>query len=417
MTSTTESPNPQLPASEFFTLAAIDEPHSLYKRMRDIAPVCQIGDTRAFLVSTHAAVEEAVKRHDEFSAELKAMLVCAEDNLPKVFDLAAIGAGANVISNADEPAHAVHRRLMLPPLKAARIAELEPELRHFARDRVDRFIQQGGGDICPVLSESLPAYVVIKLLALGADAQEAVQRWAMMGGDFLAGRLDSKQMEKVFIESMGLHGFLSKHFRDVQLQPREQRGESLTATLAGGVDDGLITQEQAIGILIILFGAAGESTASLLGSAIRLLAMNPALQNQLRTTPALIPNFIEETVRLETPFKFHYRYVNHDTHLCGTPLKAGDVLLLGWAAANRDPAHWDEPDVLKLDRAKPERHLGFGYGIHFCIGAPLARMEVRVALEELLAATRQFSIRPAQPPAFAHSIFVRRLEHLHLDAD
>jgi cytochrome P450 len=402
-------------AKEFFTPAAIEDPYSLYARMREISSVCQIGNTRAFLVSTHAAVEEAVKRHDEFSAQLKGMLVCTEGAHPTVFDLAAMGVTANVIANADEPDHAVHRRLMLPPLKASRIANLEPELRTFARERVTAFRKNGGGNICAVLAESLPAYVVIRLLDLGEDSLEDVQRWAMMGGDFLAGLLTTDQMNHVFVESLALHEFLSQHLDRLQNKERNKRGESLTATLAGGVDDVLITREQAIGILMVLFGAAGESTASLLGSAIRLLAMDSALQSQLRAKPDLIPNFIEEAVRLETPFKFHYRVVNNDSTLSGTSLKAGDLLLLGWAAANRDPSHWNDPDTLKLDRARPERHLGFGYGIHFCIGAPLARLEIRVALEELLAGTQHIKLDAKKPSAFAPSIFVRRLQHLHLN--
>ncbi len=401
-------------AKELFTSAAIENPYVLYARMRAMAPVCQIGVVRAFLVSTHAAVAEAVTRQDDFSAQLKGMLVCGEDERPTVFDLAAIGATANVIANADEPDHAVHRRLMLPPLKASRIADLELELRAFARERVAAFTQEGSGDICIALSEPLPAYVVLRLLDLGDDALESVRRWAMMGGDFLAGRLSTEQMNGVFVESMALHEFLATHLETVQTREREQRGESLTATLAGGVDDGLITREQAVGILMVLFGAAGESTASLLGSAIRLLAMDPSLQEQLRGEPALIPTFIEEVLRLETPFNFHYRFVNNDTNLCGTSLNAGDLLLLGWAAANRDPAVWDDADRLSLDRARPERHLGFGYGSHFCIGAALARLEVRAALEELLAGTQRITLDPDRPVAFAPSIFVRRLQHLHL---
>jgi cytochrome P450 len=401
-------------AKEFFSTSAIENPHALYERMRAIAPVCQIGATRAFLVSSHAGVEEAVRRHEEFSAQLKGMLVCGEDERPYVFDLAAAGTTSNVISNADEPEHAVHRRLMLPPLKASRIADLEPELRAFARERVTALMQDSGGDICAVLAETLPAYVVIRLLDLGDDALESVRRWAMMGGDFLAGRLGAAEMKHVFTESIEQYKYLSAHLDAVHARNVSERGGSLAATLAGGVDEGLITREQAIGILVVLFGAAGESTASLLGSAIRLLAMDQSLQAQLRAAPALIPNFIEEVVRLETPFKFHYRVVNDATSLCGTSLQAGDLLLLGWAAANRDPQAWEHPDQLKLNRAKPERHLGFGYGIHFCIGAPLARLEVRVALEELLAGTQRIDLDPERPSAFAPSIFVRRLQHLHL---
>jgi cytochrome P450 len=236
----------------------------------------------------------------------------------------------------------------------------------------------------------------------------------MMGGDFLAGRLSNAQMNQVFVESAALMNYLTQYFDEVQARDTALRGDSLTALLVAGTEEGLITREQATGILIILFGAAGESTASLLGSAIRLLVEDTALQEKLRSNPSLIANFIEEVVRLETPFKFHYRFVNHDTELCGTSLKAGDVLMLGWASANRDAAIWDDADTLKLDRKLPERHFGFGYGIHFCIGAPLARLEVRVALEELLAGTQRLELNPDQPYAFAHSVFVRRMQHLHL---
>jgi cytochrome P450 len=402
-------------AKAFFSQDAIENPSTLYAQIRSIAAVCQIGEMRAFFVSSHAAVEEAVKRHEDFSANLNAMLVCGDDEKPYVLDLKALGATNNVIATADEPEHAVQRKLMLPPLKQSRIAELESELRVFARERVATFMRKGSGDICPALSESLPAYVVMKLLGLeGDDALEAIRRWAMMGGDFLAGRLNKEQMNNVFVESAALMDYLAQYFDEVQAREPGKRGESLTAKLVNGVEENLVTREQAIGILIILFGAAGESTASLLGSAIRLLAEDLSLQEKLRGNPSLIPNFIEEVVRLETPFKFHYRFVNHDTQLCGTVLKAGDVLMLGWASANRDPAVWEDADILKLDRERPERHFGFGYGIHFCIGAPLARLEVRVALEELLAGTKHIELDPSQPYAFAHSVFVRRMQHLHL---
>jgi len=142
--------------------------------------------------------------------------------------------------------------------------------------------------------------------------------------------------------------------------------------------------------------------------------MLPPLKQSRIAKPELIANFIEEVVRLETPFKCHYRFFNHDTQLCGKLLKAGDVLLLGWAAANRDPAIWDDADMLKLVRERPERHFGFGYGIHFCIGAPLARLEVRVALEALLAGTQRIELDSTQPYAFARSVFVRRMQHLYL---
>lgn len=399
---------------DFFALENIQDPYPLYRRMREAGPVCQLGDARAFWVGTRGAIEEAVKRHQTFSANLESFLVCGSDQQPRIVSMGNAGPGNAVIATADEPDHAIHRKLMLPPLKATPVASMEPELRAFARSRVESLLKARGGDCCPLLAESLPAYVVIRLLDLGGDALEAVQRWAMMGGDLLAGILEDDELEHHMSEATAQGLYLFEHFAAVRARLPGQRGDSLTATLAGGVEDGLITVEQAVGILVVLFGAAGESTASLIGSAIYRLAVDASLQSRLRVEPELIPNFIEEVVRLETPFKFHYRIVREDTELCGTELREGDLLLLGWAAANRDPDIWDNPDQLILERPNPERHLGFGYGIHFCIGAPLARLEARVAVEELLAGARSIELDDAQPCAYVPSIFVRRLQHLRL---
>jgi cytochrome P450 len=401
-------------AQEFFTPAALADPYPLYARLRARGPVCALEGTRAFFVGHYAAVEEAVRRHAEFSANLDGVLVCGEDGVPRLFEFGTRDTASDVIATADEPAHAVHRRLLLPPLKAPRIAALEHPIRAFARERVAALVRAGGGDWCAALAEPLPAFVVINLLGLEQGALEAVRRWAMMGGDLLGGRIDTARMQCLLAETAAMRAWLGAHFDRVRARPAAERGETLTATLAGGLDEGAITREEAVGILVVLFGAAGESTASLLGTALTLMLRTPGLQQQLRAQPALLEAFVEEAVRLESPFKFHYRVVRQATGLCGTALVPGDRLLLGWASANRDPAVFADADALHLDRPHPQRHLGFGYGIHFCIGAPLARLEVRVALEELLTQTRTIELLEPGTPAFAPSIFVRRLERLAL---
>lgn len=403
-----------IPATELFTAAALENPYPLYEQMRALAPVCAIGDTRAFYLCSHAAVEEAVLRHEAFSANLEQMLVCGEDDVPRIFDLRQTGSVSKVIATADEPVHAVHRRLLLKPLREVAIAGLEPGLRAFARARVAALVQAGSGDFCAALAEPLPAWVVIQLLGLEDNPLATVRRWAMMGGDFLAGRLEPARLAFVLEETSALQGYLFAHLDAVAARSPGQRGDSLTAVLCAAIAEELISREDAVGILVVLFGAAGESTASLLASALRLLAGDQTLQQRLRADPARIPDFIEEVVRLESPFRFHYRVVRQRTRLCGTRVEPGDLLLLGWAAANRDPAVWSNPDQLVLDRPRGSRHLGFGYGIHFCIGAALARLEVRVALEELLASTVSIVPDPGQPPIHVPSLFVRRLRHLHL---
>lgn len=399
--------------ASFFSEEAINDPHSLYEQMRNLAPVCQIGETRAFVACSHSAVTELIKRHQDFSANLRGMLVCGDNGAPTIFDLKGAGTASDVIATADEPDHAIHRRLMLPPLKASRIVALEQDIKRFAQQQVDDFLH-AGGDACSALCEALPAFVVTRLLGLGDDAQEAVQRWAMMGGEFLAGRFESDRLQLILQETAAQNTYLTHHFEKVHAAPASDRGDSLTATLAQGVDEQLISKEQAVGILTILFGAAGESTASLIGSAILRLAQDQPLQKRLRAEPDLISAFIEEILRLEPPFKFHYRSVNADTTLAGTPLRAGDLVLACWAAANRDPDVWTNPHQLLLDRPNREKHFGFGYGIHFCIGAPLARMEARALLDALLRSTNNFTLAGGSAFRHAPSIFVRRLEELRL---
>lgn len=404
---------PSIDPGELFRPGSMEHPHALHARMRQLGPVCTLERVGVHFVGSFAAVEEAVRRHEEFSANLTGLLVRGDDGRPHVIPIPG-GAATQVIATADEPEHAVQRRIVQPAIAAKRVAALEPAVRAFAADRVARFVAQGGGDWCDAVAEPLPAFVVTSLLGMAEDEIETARRWAMMGGDIVGGNFDGARMQALFHESAQMMGFLAGLFDRALATPAAQRPGTLTDVLAGAVQAGEIAREQAIGILTILFGAAGESTASLLGSAVRLLAQEPAVADLLRRDPSRIPDFVEEAVRLEPPFHFHYRVAKVDTDLCGTRVQAGERLMLSWAAANRDPEVFDDPDALRLDRSQSRRHLAFGRGVHFCVGAPIARMEVRVAIEELLARTRRVELDAACPPAHVPSIFVRRLATLPL---
>jgi cytochrome P450 len=180
------------------------------------------------------------------------------------------------------------------------------------------------------------------------------------------------------------------------------------------VHEGRLARRHALGILVILLGAGIESTASLIGNAALLLARRPDLQAELRSDPALLPAFVEEAVRLESPFRFHYRVVARDTELGGVALARGARLMLYWSSANRDESVFERPDEIDLHRRFPRHHMAFGRGIHFCVGAPLARLETRVVLEELLARSSRVGLDPERPPRYAPSLFVRRPASLAL---
>jgi cytochrome P450 len=191
--------------------------------------------------------------------------------------------------------------------------------------------------------------------------------------------------------------------------------DTVIGACAAAVAVGELNDLEAFGILLLLVSAGTESTTSLLGSGARMLAEDVVLQDRLRKDPSLIPTFVEEACRIEPPFRGHYRVVTRDTILGGVDLPAGAHVVLVWPAANRDPDAFEHPNNLDLERESPRRHMGFGWGIHLCVGASLARLEARVAFEQLLSSTSQFEIASEPQPLTHHrSLMVRRLTALPL---
>ena len=187
-----------------------------------------------------------------------------------------------------------------------------------------------------------------------------------------------------------LNAYLLAQLEKAMDDPRDD----LLGAYAPRVHAGDMTAEDVIGAFVILVGAGGESTAGLIGNSARMLAERPALQDELRADPELVPRFLEEVLRLESPFRGHYRHVRHDTELGGVPLAGGDHLFLLWSSANRDPLEHEDADELRLDRKYASSHLAFGRGLHFCLGAPLARLEARCAIDSL---ARAHHVVPARP--------------------
>jgi len=389
----------------------LQNPHPMLRELRENHPVARVGDTGVHLLSSWAIIVEALGREEDFSANLTGVLLRDVDGTPTTFDLP-VSAGTQVIATADEPAHARHRNLVRARLLERQIAAMEPEIRAWVRSNLRTLLDAGGGDFVP-LAETVPARVIGHLLGLPAEDVDQHRQWAMMGGEMLAGDLDLERMQGLAEDTLAMAVYLSEHLpATTSPSAANDQAPTLMELLAGGVASEAIDPTEAIGIAIVMFGAGGESTSALLGSAIRLLAEDPELADELRCEPTRIPAFIEEVLRLEPPFKFHYRSVRRACELGGFALEAGDRLMLLWAAANRDPAVYDEPEQLQLDRTHPRHHMSFGRGAHFCVGAHLARLEARVVLEELLGSTNGFQLDDSEKVRHANSIFVRRLAHL-----
>ena len=401
---------------EIFHPATLEDPQELYAQLRARTPVARIGGTGAHLVATWDLIDEILSREADFSANLTGVLMRGPGGEPRIFELPPMSEEMDALATADGPRHALHRAAVQPRFAAPLVAALEPRIRGWARSAIRAWLEGGAGDFAPV-AEIVPARVVGELLGLPEGDASRFRTWAMIGGELLAGNVDEARLVDLAAEAGRMGDYLARHLDRALAEPRTESGAPLIHFLARAVKEGRLARAAALVIATTLFSAGGESTAALLGSLARTLSLRPDLASALRRDPALIPRFVEEVLRLESPFNFHYRLVRRPCGLAGFSLDPGDRLLLLWASANRDPARFEDPDRLRLDRRHPKNHLAFGRGTHFCIGARIARLEGRVLCEELLAATRSLAPARSARPVWANSIMVRRLERLPLEAD
>ncbi|WP_233213449.1 cytochrome P450 [Mycobacterium hubeiense] len=395
--------------SDLFDAAVIDDPYPFYERLRGTAPVHRVGDTGFYLVSTAEAVREATARTDDFSSNLTATLVQHGDRAA-VFDMDGAGEARHVLATADDPHHALERKLVLPGLVAKRIRALEPEIEHIAERLWEAAASENTIEWMSAMGDRLPMTLVAKLIGLpDADVPQLVD-WGYGSTELLGGVVAQDRLPVVVNAAVQLGGYLHTAFDDAMRHPHDD----LLGDLARAVDAGDVDREVAVLMLIQLVGAGGESTAGLIGNAARLLATHHDLQAVVRADAALLAPLLEETLRLESPFRAHHRHVTTDTALAGVDLPRGGHLLLMWGSANRDPEAFDDPDLPRLDRANLRGHLAFGKGLHFCVGAALARTEARIALQTLLDHTTWFRLADAE---WLPSIFVRRHRRLELAVD
>ena len=395
-------------ATRFFDSEAIQDPYPLYDAMRSEAPVHRIGDSEFYAVCGWDAVQEAVERVEDFSSNLTATMIFRQDGAVTPLDMGPPGAPMHTLATADDPAHAQHRKILLPHLSAKRVRIIE----EFAVRTADRLWEQNLRDSqiewMSSIANRLPMMVVCKLLGLPDDDVDELIRLSYATTTLLDGIVTTEQVEQAGLAAMGLSAYVLEHFEKASGKPES----GLIGDLAARYASGELEQVPALGIMLTLFSAAGESTASLLGSAAWILTDRPAIQRQLRENPELLSTFIEETLRFEPPFRGHYRHVWRDTTLGGVEVPANAHLLLMWGAANRDPVHFETPNEFRLDRTAAKSHVSFGKGVHFCVGAALARLEANIVLRMLLERTTW--IDAADVGEWLPSILVRRHERLML---
>ncbi len=396
--------------AEFFGDSTIQDPYPLYGRLREEGGVHQIGDSGFYLASSWAAITEAANRPEVFSSNLTATMTYTAEGGVAPFQMEGVGGSTHILVTADDPIHALHRKLMLGQFTAKRVKALEPRI---AEVFEELWTQADSGSVewMDAVANRLPMMIVADLIGVPDTDADQLARWGYASTQLLDGLMSAEELAASMTAIGELSGYIIERLREAAADPGEDLIGVLAAARAAGEIDGLAAQL----ILVSLFSAGGESTASLLGTAVSILTSDSDLQHLLRSRPELLGVFVEETLRLEPPFRAHYRHVLEDTELAAAELPKDSRVLLLWGSANRDPAHFAAPDEFRLDRQVSKGHLSFGKGVHFCLGAPLARLEAVTVLGMLLERTRWIEAVDVGP--WLPSVLGRRREYVRLAVD
>ena len=318
----------------------------------------------------------------------------------------------------DPPKHTAHRGLTLRLLTPARLKENEPAIWRLADRQIDEIVGRGRCEVIRDFASPFAMLVIAELLGVPDEDQPAFRSHLARTSGFGTGEGDT-------LAHTPLEFLYDKFTAYVEDRRREPRDDVMTRMAQATFPDGSTPEViDVVRVAANLFAAGQETTVRMLGSALQVLAERPDLQRWLRDDVERVPNFIEEVLRVESPIKGDFRVARVSTTVGGVDVAAGSTVMVLNGAANRDPRKFERPAELDPERTNAREHLAFGHGIHFCPGAPLARVEGRVAVQRLLERTSDLRIAedehgPAGARRYRYmpTYMIRGLQALHLELD
>ena len=324
--------------------------------------------------------------------------------------------GQDVLISRDEPSHGWHRKLVSRLFTPRAISDLEPKVRAIAAGVLDDARDRGEIDIVAEFSTHLPMMVIAEMLGLPVETRDQLRHYS----DRILDRSDADEQGSVTDATQAAMGEMMGMLMQIVDDKSKHLGDDiasllLTATVTD--DDGgevALTHEQVAYRLLELTIAGHETTAKLIANGVVALQWYPDQRAELVADPSLIPGAVEEMLRWDPPSHYQGRFVEQDVTLHGVTIPANSRVILITGAANHDERAFADPEYFDIHR-DIERHVGFGFGIHLCVGAALARLETRIAFEELLARYPNYEVR--QPMIRAYSSNVRGLSNLPLALD
>lgn len=354
-----------------------DSPHAEYARLRRECPVAHTNGLGGFWALTRY---EDVKRA---AAESSTFITSVQNVVPKV-----AFTGRRPPLHLDPPEHTPYRRALNPLLSAERAKLLEPRTRELARDLLAPMMAKGGGDICVEFSSYLPVHVFGEWMRMPEAWLDTLHE---AGRAFILA-VHSNRPETMRETSLRLYDMARALIAQRHEQPQDPAVDPTSALLAARHEGQPLPDELLVGTVRQMLVVGMVAPMVMIGNICVHLSRDQDLQQRLRLDPDLIPSAIEEFLRLYTPYRGFARTAVCDVEMGGRTIPAGEAIALIYASANRDEDVFPQADQFILDRPNIAQHLAFGRGPHNCPGLHLGRMQLRVALEEILAATRRFGI-------------------------
>jgi cytochrome P450 len=391
-------------SKEFPSAAVAECPYPFYDEGRKDTPVRRLGDGNVFLIFRHADIATVLRDTDRFSAVLPG------DGHAGGLDYG----GATHILGTDPPGHKLKRELAAAPFKPGRLVQSRPRIQELVDQLIDAFIDRGSVELVSELAYPLPALVTCDLMGLPTDGEifDFIRRWTF------------KWIE--VSKPVGAAG----EDAESDLLPRmqvymgnqiQQRFEAPTDDILSELIQTQIARDSSFDhalcttIAIELLAGGVITTGQMIASAMLLMLRNPEQMHIVQNDRGRIPAMLEESLRVESPVQWQQRTARVDTELGGVQIPAGSVLTLLYGAGNRDEAVFESPEEFRLRRTNVKQHFGFGLGIHFCLGAPLARLEGTVAFDRLFYRTQNIRlVEDESDTRNIESVLFRAPRTLHL---
>ncbi|GLV55404.1 putative cytochrome P450 YjiB [Dictyobacter sp. S3.2.2.5] len=341
-----------------------------YRQMRETQPVFLDPNTQICHIFRYDDVARMLSDHATFSSEQNRFVPAEYRDVSPI---------SSSIVRLDPPRHHKLRYLVSQAFTPRMVAHMESRIQEITSGLLDQVQAAGEMDVIKDLAYPLPVTVIAELLGVPAERREDFKRWsdAFVSGD-AEGTEEDMQAGKEAAASMV--SYFTQIFEERRAHPQD---DLVSALLQAEVEGEHLSNEELIGFCVLLLVAGNETTTNLIGNTILCLDENPGSVERLRANRDLVSGALEEALRYYSPVKLQPRWATTETTLGDQRIAAGQLLFAWISSANRDEAQFPDADQFKIER-EPNRHLGFGRGIHFCLGAPLARLEAKIALNAML---------------------------------